>query len=286
MSQRLLFFNFDSYRFRRYYLLSAEPENKIIYANWVLLINSSTAAIISFYIVYKEKKFRSDKTNFLLTVGLLLWFAANVVWSYYEVVLDVVAPSLADIFLLSAYGFLIYRLVIVYKNLKEKVKKKTLVILGTVIIVFLAYMFSLTLDLSNLSTSKGIIFFIITFPYPLLNSVLAFLAVLILLGIRHEKIHYITGLCELLALLSLVRGDNWFAIIALTELVEQLWVSSLLLSAHYIIIAGGLIWYIKYLVPIKIPFILIKKMTFFSRVNKIKIAVFSPLFILTISVIC
>jgi hypothetical protein len=85
---------------------------------------------------------------------LLLWFAANVVWSYYEVVLDVISlvSSLADIFLLSAYGFLIYRLVIVYKNLKEKVKKKTLVILGSVITVFLDYMFSLTLDLSNLST--------------------------------------------------------------------------------------------------------------------------------------
>jgi hypothetical protein len=208
---------------------------------------------------------------------LLLWFAANVVWSYYEVVLDVVSPvpSLSDIFLLSAYGFLIYRLVIVYKNLKEKVKK-TLVILGTVITVFLAYMFSLTLDLSNLSTSKGIIFFIITFLYPLLNSVLTFLTVLILIGIRHEKIHYITWLCELLALLSLVLGGSWFAIIALTELVEQLWVSFLLLSAHYIIMAGGLIWYIKYLVPIKIPFILIKKKTFFRRVNKIKIAVFSP----------
>jgi hypothetical protein len=79
-----------------------------------------------------------------------------------------------------------------YKNLKEKVKKKTLVILGTVITVFLAYMFSLTLDLSNLSKSKGIIFFIITFLYPLLNSVVAFLAVLILIIIRHEKIHYIT----------------------------------------------------------------------------------------------
>jgi hypothetical protein len=124
-------------------------------------------------------------------------------------------------------------------------------------------MFSLTLDLSNLSKSKGIIFFIITFLYPLLNSVLAFLAVLILIGIRHEKIHYITWLCELLALLSLVLGDSWFAIIALTELVEQLWVSSLLLSAHYIIIAGGLIWYIKYLIPMKIPLILIKKKTFF-----------------------
>ena len=150
-----------------------------------------------------------------------------------------------------------------YKNLKEKVKKKTLVILGTVITVFLAYMFSSTLDLSNLSTSKGIIFFIITFLYPLLNAVLAFLAVLFLIGIRHEKIHYINWLCKLLALLSLFLGDSWFAIIALTELVEQLWVSSLLLSAHYIIIAGGLIWYIKYLIPMKIPLILIKKKTFF-----------------------
>lgn len=267
-------------------ILSAEPENKIIYANWVLLINSSAAAIIAFYIVYKEKKFRSDKTNFFLTVGLLLWFAANVVWAYYEVVLDVVSPvpSLADIFLLSAYGFLIYRLVVVYKNLKEKVNKKTLFILGAITTVFLAYMFSLTLDLSNFSTSKGTIFFIITFLYPLLNSILAFLAVLILIGIRHEKIHYITWLCELLALLSLVLGDSWFAIIVLTELVEQLWVSSLLLSAHYVIIAGGLIWYIRYLVPIKIPFIMNKQKTFFSRQNKMKIAVFFPLFILTISI--
>ena len=83
---------------------------------------------------------------------------------------------------------------------------------------------------------------------------MVFLAVLVLIGIRHEKIHDITWLWELLGLLSLVLGDSWFAIIALTKLVEQLWVSSLLLSVHYIIIAGGLIWYIKYLVPIKIPF--------------------------------
>ena len=287
MSPRLLFFSIlIVVAIGDVIILSAEPENKIIYANWVLLINSSAAAIISFYILYKEKKFRSDKTNFLLTVGLLLWFAANIVWSYYEVVLDVVSPvpSLADIFLLSAYGFLIYRLIIVYKNLKEKVNKKTFFILGTITIVFLAYMFSLTLDLSNLSTSRGKMFFIITFLYPLLNSVLAFLAILILIGIRHEKIHYITWLCELLALLTLVVGDSWFAIIVLTELVEQLWISSLLLSAHYIIIAGGLIWYIKYLVPIKIPSISYRKKTSFNRQNKIKIAIYFPLFILTTSI--
>ncbi|MDW3605336.1 MAG: hypothetical protein QOK67_09870, partial [Nitrososphaeraceae archaeon] len=46
-------------------ILSAEPENKIIYANCVLLINSSTAAIISFYIVYKEKKFPFGQNQLL-----------------------------------------------------------------------------------------------------------------------------------------------------------------------------------------------------------------------------
>jgi hypothetical protein len=51
----------------------------------------------------------------------------------------------------------------VYKTLKEKVKKKTLVILGIVITVFLPYMFSLALDLSSLLTSKGISFLSLRF---------------------------------------------------------------------------------------------------------------------------
>lgn len=112
-----------------------------------------------------------------------------------------------------------------YKNLKEKVKKKTLVILGTIITVFLAYMFSLTLDLSNLSTSKGIIFFYHYVSLSPLKFDIGFFGYIILIGIRHEKIYHITWLCELLALLSLLLGDSWFAIIVLTELVEQLWVS-------------------------------------------------------------
>jgi hypothetical protein len=64
-------------------------------------------------------------------------------------------------------------------------------------------------------------------------------------------------------LLSLILGDSWFAIIALTELVEQLWVSSQLLSFHYIIIAGGLICILNISYQSKSLFILIKKKTFF-----------------------
>jgi hypothetical protein len=93
--------------------------------------------------------------------------------------------------------------------------------------------------------------FAVTIIYPAFNSVLSFMAIIILYGLRKEKEivkdmkHDIAWTCELLGFLVIVLGDSWFAIIVLTEFVEQLWISALLLSAHYIMIAGGLLWYIR-----------------------------------------
>jgi branched-chain amino acid transport system substrate-binding protein len=93
--------------------------------------------------------------------------------------------------------------------------------------------------------------FAVTIIYPAFNSVLSFMAIIILYGLRKEKEivkdlkHDIAWTCELIGFLVIVLGDSWFAIIVLTEFVEQLWISALLLSAHYIMIAGGLLWYIR-----------------------------------------
>ena len=69
---------------------------------------------------------KRDRANILLALGLVFWFIANIIWAYYELVLDIVSPvpSLADIFLLSAYGFLIYRLTIVYRKIGHHANKK------------------------------------------------------------------------------------------------------------------------------------------------------------------
>jgi len=88
--------------------------------------------------------------------------------------------------------------------------------------------------------------FIVTIAYPTLNSILTILAITILLGIKKEKHHLIPWVCELVGFLAIVVGDSWFAIIVLTTFVEQLWISTLLLSAHYLLIAGGLMWYLRY----------------------------------------
>src|SRR5687768_1663381 len=189
-----------------------------------------------------------DKTNILLTLGLIFWFIANIIWAYYELVLDIVSPvpSLADLFLLSAYGFLIYRLINIYKKLGHIITKKILLLIISVTGLFLIYILNLTLELSELSNFRGLMLFIVTIAYPTLNSILTVLALMILLGIKNEKHHFIPWICELVGFLAIVVGDSWFAIIVLTAFVEQIWMSALLLSAHYLLIAAGLIWYLRY----------------------------------------
>ena len=233
------------------FIIFAESDSKVIYSNWILIINSLIAAGLSAMILVKDKDREEgevDKANILLAVGLVFWFIANLIWAYYELVLDIVSPvpSLADIFLLSAYGFLIYRLTIVYKKIGHHVNKKflTIIVIGTGL--FLIYILNLTLENTETSNFRGLMLFVVTIAYPTLNSVLTVLALMILLGIRNERHHFIPWICELVGLLAIVIGDSWFAIIVLTTFVEQLWMSALLLSAHYLLIAGGLIWYLRY----------------------------------------
>ncbi len=230
-------------------IIFAESDTKITYSNWILITNSLIAVGLSAMILVKDRDSKEgDKTNILLTLGLIFWFIANIIWAYYEVVLDIVSPvpSLADLFLLSAYGFLIYRLINIYKKLGYITNKKILLLIISGTGLFLIYILNLTLDLSELSNFRGLMLFIVTIAYPTLNSILTVLALMILLGIKNEKHHFIPWICELVGFLAIVVGDSWFAIIVLTAFVEQLWMSALLLSAHYLLIAAGLIWYLRY----------------------------------------
>jgi branched-chain amino acid transport system substrate-binding protein len=147
---------------------------------------------------------------------------------------------------MSAYGFLIYRLISIYKKLGHITNKKILILIISGTGLFLIYILNLTLDLTELSNFRGLMLFVVTIAYPTLNSILTVLALMILLRIKNEKHHFIPWICELIGFLAIVVGDSWFAIIVLTAFVEQLWMSALLLSAHYLLIAAGLIWYLRY----------------------------------------
>src|SRR5918999_1207317 len=246
-------------------------------------------------ILFKDKDSKEeDKTNIFLTLGLVFWFIANIIWAYYEVVLDIVSPvpSLADLFLLSAYGFLIYRLIIIYRNLGHITNKKILFLIISGTGLFLIYILNLTLELTELSNFRGLMLFIVTIAYPTLNSILTVLALMILIGIKKEEHHFIPWICELVGFLAIVIGDSWFAIIVLTAFVEQIWMSTLLLSAHYLLIAGGLIWYLRYSIKWQSKDLIFKittkirrngisKKVLFTSITLISFLIFSGLYFTT-----
>ena len=184
---------------------------------------------------------------------MVLWLSADIIWAIYQLVLDIVPPipSAADYLWLGAYGFLGYYLFMTYKEFQKKFNFGRKALIASVIgnAIFLIYIIALTVNLSVLSTPRGIEMFAVIVAYPILDATLMIPAIVILVEFRKEPVWFIPWVCESLGIFLIVVSDSWFAIIVLTSLVEQLWLSSLFFAAHFLVMAAGLLWYIKILIP-------------------------------------
>jgi branched-chain amino acid transport system substrate-binding protein len=152
---------------------------------------------------------------------------------------------------LGAYGFLGYYLFMTYKEFQKKFNFGRRALIASVIgtAIFLSYIIALTVNLSVLSTSRGIEMFAVIVAYPILDAILMIPAIVILVEFRKEPVWFIPWVCESFGIFLIVVSDSWFALIVLTSLVEQLWLSSLFFAAHFLVMAAGLLWYIKMLLP-------------------------------------
>ncbi len=230
----------------------AETSSREFYSNWIIIINASIASSLAIFLVYKLK-FHGlhGKTHVAVAVGLVLWLSADIVWAIYQIVLDIVPPmpSAADYLWLCGYGFLAYYLFMTYKEFQKKFNfgKKALVasIIGNAI--FLSYIIALTANLSVLTSSKGIQMFAFLVAYPILDSILMIPAIVILVEFRKEPAWFTPWICESLGIFLIAISDSWFAVIVLTSLVEQVWLSALFFAAHLLVMAAGLLWYINLL---------------------------------------
>ncbi|MGB8937670.1 MAG: hypothetical protein WCC17_21480, partial [Candidatus Nitrosopolaris sp.] len=160
-------------------------------------------------------------------------------------------PSTADYLWLGAYGFLGYYLFMTYKEFHKKFNFGRKALVASVIgnAIFLSYIIALTVNLSVLSSSRGIEMFAVIVAYPILDATLMIPAIVILVEFRKEPVWFIPWICESLGIFLIAVSDSWFALIVLTSLVEQLWLSALFFAAHFLVMAAALLWYIKLLIP-------------------------------------
>lgn len=228
----------------------ADTESKAIFSELITIVAACSAVLLATAITFRQSIHAAHGKSYLsLAIGLVLWLCADIIWAAYELYFHVAAPipSLSDILWLSGYPFFAYNLFLTYKEFKKRINKKILfaTIIGNTI--FLGYLISLTINLLDLSSPGGIAMFTIIIAYPISNAILTIPAFPILLGVWKEKPWSIPWIFKALSLCCIVVTVSWFAFIVITGLQEQVWISSMLFGAEYLIMAGGLIWYNKFL---------------------------------------
>ena len=234
----------------------AGTETRIVYSELIIIASASIAALLGVLLAYRQilHNRSHSKMYISLAIGLVLWLCADIIWASYELVFHVAAPipSLSDILWLAGYPFFAYNLIATYSQFQAKFNKRVLLVSIIGNVIFVAYLISLTIGISDFSSQGGVSMFAVLIAYPIMNALLTIPALSILLGLWKERPWSIPWTFKSLSLFCIVITDSWFAFIILSGLYEQVWLSSMFFGAEYLILAGGLLWFNKFLAIYKI----------------------------------
>ncbi len=234
----------------------AGTETRIVYSELIIIASASIGALLGVLLAYRQilHNRSHSKMYISLAIGLVLWLCADIIWASYELVFHVGAPipSLSDILWLAGYPFFAYNLIATYSQFQAKFNKRVLLVSIIGNVIFVAYLISLTIGISDFSSQGGVSMFAVLIAYPIMNALLTIPALSILLGLWKERPWSIPWTFKSLSLFCIVITDSWFAFIILSGLYEQVWLSSMFFGAEYLILAGGLLWFNKFLAIYKI----------------------------------
>ena len=234
----------------------AGAETRVMYSELIIIASASIAAFLGIVLAYRQilHNRSHSKAYICLAIGLVLWLCADIIWASYELVFHVAAPipSLSDILWLAGYPFFAYNLIATYRLFHNRFNNNG-VLLASIIgnVIFVAYLISLTIGLSDFSSQGSVSMFAVLIAYPIMNALLTIPALSILIGLWKERPWSIPWTFKSLSLFCIVITDSWFAFIIISGLYEQVWLSSMFFGAEYLIMASGLLWFNKFLASYK-----------------------------------
>jgi uncharacterized membrane protein YwzB len=241
-------------------LVLTQGEERVFYNNVTVNVTAAIALAFAAVTIYRQKlDGLYGRTYLSLAIGLGLWFAAEITWTYFEIGLkiDTPFPSVADVFWLTGYGFFAYHLYRIYKFVgKNTVKQTAVLIVSITIAIALGYLVNLIIGVSEISYSQeqkadDIILMLVSISYPILDGVLLVPAILILLSIRNGKLVVTHWMLIALSMILLAIADSGFGYMAVSNInsVQEVdWIWDILYNTGYLSIAFALIWYNRFFV--------------------------------------
>jgi TRAP-type C4-dicarboxylate transport system permease small subunit len=242
------------------FIIFTQGEDRVFASNWTANVTAAIALALAVITLYRQKlDGLYGKTYASLAIGLGLWFIAEIIWTYFELGLQINTPfpSIADLFWLVGYGFFAYPLYRIYDFMSRGTIKSTAIIIVSVsIAIALGYLVNLTVNVSEISYSQkqqssDVILLLVSIAYPILDGVLLVPAVLILWSIRNGKLAATHWMFVSLSMLLMAAADSGFGYVAVLDIdivQKEGWVWDIFYNAGYLSIAAALFWHNRFFV--------------------------------------
>ena len=235
------------------FIIFSDSQTRTLYTDLIIVITSAIALFSSLLIVTRRKgRNLKGRTFEALSVGLGLWFIAELTWTYYQLGLGIETPfpSLADAFWLAGYAFLAYHLYRLYNFLNRGTDRHLVILISLAIALGLGYILNLTFGVAQLlSAQEDILTPLVSILYPIFDGILLVPATVILWSLRKGDpsfTHWV--LIAVFIILNTIAdiGFNYSVVFDIRTAQEQEWIWNALFTAGYLSIAVALFWFYKF----------------------------------------
>lgn len=231
--------------------LAPTDADKTVYSDVISILASGSALAFAIHVVCRQKlNGLIPRAYDSLTLGLALWFTAESVWVYYEVIqgIETPFPSLADVFWLAGYVPFIFFFVRIFKNFLG-LSRPTLILvlfLSSLGIVLLANILLSIYHEADFSVVDGTIAFLVASAYPVADMFLVVPAVAAFVQLRSGKLTFTPWVMIVAASILFIVADIGFAYFLIVGFDDNIWVWNLLYQVSYFAIASSLFWHRKF----------------------------------------
>jgi hypothetical protein len=253
------------------FIIFSNEGSRFYFAKVTTTVTSAVALATGLVMIYKYKRKeeihdsnqfykRNDKVHFSISLFLVLWFSAQLIWSFYEQ--QSATPSIADAFWLIGYGLFGYFLYNLCYSFRKELEPHTFGIIVLIVTLSIMYTVVLILSASSLLSTQhvGTSILILTLTYPILDWILLVPAALIFWMRRTiisekkgEKTYQQLDISWILLSLSIILfaiADSGFAYISALNLMmveKEAWIWNIFYNSGYLCLAAALTGYASFL---------------------------------------
>ena len=230
-------------------IIFSESHDRYPLILWALNITGAFASILGIVAVCRHGLSGNHGKSYLfLTLGLISWFSADVTLTYYYYVFGIEEQKLVsftDFLWTVGYIFLSLHLIIIVKELGERIRSKTLILPALATFTFILYE-TITIISNGSSRISDFGAFAVTMAYPVLDMSLMIPSIIILLHVRKDYEHSIPWFLSSLSLLVNATADDGYVHDFVGGNSQNFWIWDLFYIADFIVMAAALFWYNRY----------------------------------------